>query len=211
MNKFTALLSLFLLQACASSFTQYDYLKKQNIPKPAQHEFPHCYRYGCDKITTVNFTESDWHKIETIFKNQSAAQERSSIAKSIGAFERIVGAKTGTKADIHGTFKASGPYQQDCIDESTNTTIYLSILDQRELLKHHTVRAPETRLPLIHAGTWPHRTALIQEKQSQKLYAVDSWFHDNGVPAEVIPLKQWKKGWTVEENLSLDSALKSHE
>lgn len=39
-----------------------------------------------------------------------------------------------------------------------------------------------------------HNTIII-ETQSQKRYAVDSWFHNNGQPAEIITLEKWKKGW----------------
>lgn len=198
-----------MLQACSSGeFTQYDYLKKHDIPKPSQEEFSQCYRYGCDKIATVKLSSQEWLTIDNHFAQQpdSAEQERENIRQAIGTFEKIVGEKTGTKADIYGTFRASGPYQQDCIDESTNTTIYLSLLEQRGLLNYHTVLAPQSRVPLIHSGRWPHRTAQIQDTQTKIKYAVDSWFHDNGFPAEIVPMALWKKGWKAEENLRQGSA-----
>ncbi len=212
MNKFVLLSSFAILQGCSSSsFTQYDYLQKQGIEKPTPEKFTHCYRYGCDRKTDVTFTPKDWKKISNIFPdiNTTAQQEREQIKQAIGLFEQIVGAKTGTKTDTYGTFRDNGPFQQDCIDESTNTTIYLSILEQRSHLKHHKTLAPESRIPLFHGGRWPHRTAQIEEKKTGMRYAVDSWFHDNGFPAEIIPLTLWKKGWKVEENLRHTSASKS--
>lgn len=85
--------------------------------------------------------------------------------------------------------------QHDCVDESLNTTIYLTLLERKGLLKFHSVGTPTVRLPLIHAGRWPHQTATMIDTQSQIPYAVDSWFHDNGFPAEIIALEKWKKGW----------------
>lgn len=209
MNKRLNLIPLILLQACAiKPYTQYDYLAKQGITKPTQDQFPHCYRYGCDKIAEVTFNKEDWKAIDILFESNSTTpkQERRKISQAIGLFEAIAGGKTGTKSDVYGTFRVTGPYQQDCIDESTNTTIYLSLLEQRGHLKHYSVKPPQSRVPILHAGRWPHRTAIIEENQSKNHYAVDSWFHDNGFPAEVVPLKLWKKGWKAEENFRAGSA-----
>jgi hypothetical protein len=85
--------------------------------------------------------------------------------------------------------------QHDCVDESLNTTIYLTLLEQKGLLRHHNVEDPTVRLPIIHSGRWPHQTAVISEIETSKFYAVDSWFHDNGAKAEIVPLRKWKDGW----------------
>lgn len=126
---------------------------------------------------------------------QSPEAERERIKTAIGLFEQKVGAKTGTSVDIHGTFFKTGKYQLDCVDESTNTTVYLSLLQQKGLIRFHRVEGPSVRLPLIHAGRWPHQTAVITELNTSEFFAVDSWFHDNGAPAEIISLKEWKEGW----------------
>lgn len=209
MNKSMFLAGLILLQGCGSNgFTQYDYLKKQGLNKPTSETFPHCYRYGCDRVTHVSLREKEWNQIDLAFQEpaKTPENEREQIKDVIGKFEQIVGAKTGTEKDTYGTFRDSGPYQQDCIDESTNTTIYLSLLEQRGHLKYHKILPPESRIPLLHGGRWPHRTAQIIEVETNKRYAVDSWFHDNGFPAEVISMPLWKKGWKVEENFRRNSA-----
>ncbi len=41
------------------------------------------------------------------------------------------------------------------------------------------------------------------EVGSGQSYAVDSWFHDNGVPAEIVPLPDWLSGWMPRESLHL--------
>ncbi len=201
-------ISASILNACSNApSSPYSYLKSQNISAPEQNSFKHCYNYGCERIVNVGFSDSDWKNIDALFtpSPKTPEQEREQISQAIGIFEQIVGEKTGTKADKFGTFRHMGRFQHDCIDESTNTTIYLTILDARGLLKFHTPSSPDSRVPILNGGHWPHRTAIIYDKQSQQSYAVDSWFHDNGFPAEVILLSLWKKGWKPEENLSLPS------
>ncbi len=160
-------------------------------------QFEHCYGYGCDRIADVTFTEADWRDIEKTFLPAPAShrQERESIAKAVAIFEQKVGAQTGTDADKRGTFRNMGDGQLDCVDESTNTTIYLMLLQKRGLIKMHNIESPTTRFPIIHSGRWPHQAAVISENRSRAPYVVDSWFHDNGEPPEIVPIKQWKKGW----------------
>jgi len=67
-------------------------------------------------------------------------------------------------------FGASGdPTQEDCVDEATNTTSFLLILQSHGLLKYHTVGIPFSKEALLKATLegdpvkyWPHWTAVIQ-------------------------------------------------
>lgn len=43
---------------------------------------------------------------------------------------------------------------------------------------------------------WPHTTAVISETVSGRRFAVDSWFHDNGQPPEIVALDIWRWGWS---------------
>ena len=59
------------------------------------------------------------------------------------------------------------------MDEATNTTSYLMILQSHGLLKYHTVVVPMTKGDLLKATLqgdpvkyWPHWTAVIQEKST---------------------------------------------
>ena len=195
------------LFACAPSAPLDDYshyLRNKNIAKPHLKRLPHCYHYGCASITTASISEQEWQKIVQLFKPASitAEEERKKIALTIQKFEHFIGAATGTKEDKKGTFKhfldtQTDPlkYQQDCIDESTNTTLYMALLQNHGLLRFHRVTQPQSRQPLISGRGWWHQTATIQEIDSKKRYAVDSWFEDNGHPAHIIPLDLWKKGW----------------
>lgn len=194
-----AIICITSLNACAMNEYAQNSLMRKNIKITSTETFPHCHSYGCDKKTQISFSDQDWRDIGAIFtpSPQTPEQERRAIAHAIGTFEKLAGKKAGTNNDKGGTFRrmmAEGT-QLDCVDESLNTTIYLTLLDRKDLLKFHSVGAPEVRLPLIHAGRWPHQTATIIETQSQTAYATDSWFHDNGFPAEIVTLDQWKTGW----------------
>jgi hypothetical protein len=192
------------LPACASLETPYqDHLSRKGLSAPASERFDHCHGYGCRIVTPVALPAQDWKDIEALFtpRPKDPIQERKILAQAIGVFEQKVGKIAGTQDDHYGTFYKIGHDQHDCVDESTNTTIYLSLLEQKGLMTHHKVRAPDVRIPLInYLGRWPHQTAVITEIASGESFAVDSWFHDNGFPAEIAPLKDWKAGWAPQRH-----------
>lgn len=194
-----ALLCALPLSACSMDKYAQNSLIRKNIQITSTETVPHCHSYGCDKKAQISLGTDDWQKLNAIFTPapKSPEEERHAIARAIGVFETLAGTKAGTNNDKGGTFRrimADGT-QLDCVDESLNSTIYLTLLDRKGLLKFHSVGAPAVRLPLIHAGRWPHQTATMIDKDTQIPYAADSWFHDNGFPAEVIALEKWKKGW----------------
>lgn len=197
-----ALLSVFILGGCMSQdYKSYEnYLNYRHLPRPTVEQFPHCYGYGCPSHYLVELNERNWAEIEKVFKPRpkNAEQERRRIETAIGRFETIVGALTGTDKDVGDTFKKTGDGQLDCVDESTNTSIYLDLLRQKGLLRFHDIEQPQIRLPFSGGGYWIHQTAVIKDKKTDELYAVDSWFDDNGHPAYVVPFEAWKHGWKPE-------------
>ena len=199
MIKFLLLPALLIITSCTASGSTYqDYLKNKHLnPQQTSASFEHCRGYGCKFKDRVSLDEHEWKEIDALFKvkNKNAEIERTAIAQAIALLENNVGQKTGTNKDILGTFKKMGSYQHDCIDESTNTSIYIDLMIKRKLITLHVLKPPTMRLPILNSGRWPHQGALIKEIQSQELYIVDSWFHDNGNNAEIIPLNQWKDGW----------------
>ena len=192
---------LFILNACVTTDKeniQY-YLERKGalFPQNSTQKLSHCHGYGCKFTPTTSLTKAEWNKIKALFNKtaSNAETERIQIKQSIAMFEEIIGSKMQTEHDIYGTFQRLGDKQLDCVDESTNTTSYLILLQQKKLLTYHDVTSPAVRLPLIHGGRWPHQSATIIEKETQITYVVDSWFHDNGFAPEIIPLSTWRQGW----------------
>lgn len=184
------------LAACSNqpaSYHSYFAQKKITAPQDENH-LQQCRGYGCRFKNTVTLDDADWKEINTHFKRKAkdAEAERKQIAEAMGTFERIVGEKTGTKYDLAGTFQSTGNFQLDCADESINTTTYLVILQHAGLLKYHDILQPNARL----WSGWPHQTAVIIENETGEKFAVDSWFHDNGIAAEIVPIELWEDGWS---------------
>ena len=201
MKHFSRLMLCALLSGCTmmpEGRTYAEYLNSLRLPVETSAEFPHCQNYDCETYKLVALSDRDWRRIDRIFKpvSKNAAEEHRRIADAIGMFETIVGPLTGTQSDIKGTFRKTGEGQLDCVDESTNTTIYLSLLRQRGHLQFHDILQPAMRTPFNGGGgRWIHQTAVIQEIKNRQRYVVDSWFHDNGANAEIVPFEDWANGW----------------
>ena len=164
-------------------------------------KLPICSNYGCAEISYVSFNTLQWQKILSYFNSKidSAEAERAVLAQVIAYIEEVVGAQTNTQYDLGGTFniylnlKKAKSEQMDCVDESANTLLYLRILIQNKKINFHEVAGLRSR-----GGLWagyPHTAVLLLDKQSKEKFIIDSWFHENGQPAEIVPFKRWKKGW----------------
>lgn len=142
-----------------------------------------CHAYGCKAQTSFTFTPSDISELfvvmTTVPRDDSPREERRAIANAIGWMERRVAPAAGTATDRAGMdFRGSGDRsQQDCVDEATNTTSYLLVLTRHGLIRHHAVERPFAKDDF---GKWTHWAALIREKQSGELFAVDSSASANG-------------------------------
>ncbi|MBE0627136.1 MAG: hypothetical protein IH606_20240 [Burkholderiales bacterium] len=162
-------------------------------PDPAQ--FNICHGNGCDGLVWVKLGAEQWQRVREVFATpaDTPAGEREQIRTAVALLETTVGAMTGTASDRGGNLAGFGlPGQMDCIDESTNTTTYLRMLQKYGLLRWHQVAERATRWSLL---TWPHTTAVIEERAGLAPWAVDSWFLDNGEPPFVLPLRTWRDGW----------------
>lgn len=193
--------ALLGLSACAAPGGDYDDLMNQRGTVAAGKEsFAICHGHGCRLRSQVGLTDLEWDPVADLFAEPaaSAAIERGRIATAIGLIETEVGRKTGTWEDEGGTLNAvSGNTQLDCVDETTNTSIYLTLLARHGYLKWHKIEGWAGRGALID-GSWPHQTAVILDKESKEPYAVDSWFEHNGRAAHVVPLAAWRDGWKPE-------------
>lgn len=156
----------------------------------AKGKIPVCHGYGCKQFSQVKLQGTGWQAVQRLFspQAQSPQQERQVISKAIALMEQLTGKSTGTwndKAENSGTGE---PGQQDCIDESTNTTAYLKLFEQSGWLKWHQI---EDRVMRSRYFVDIHWTAVIRDNQSQQRYAVDSWFRANGQEPVIIKLENW--------------------
>ncbi len=153
--------------------------------------FVACSNFECSRRDAISLTDAQWREIREIFApaTASAQQERAALRRAIARMEDFVGALNGSSADLGGNEAGAGlPGQMDCIDESTNATTYLKLFREAGLLRRHEVQAR------AHRAKWGfdiHWTAVIRDTAAGQLYAVDSWFLDNGQPPYIQKLEDW--------------------
>jgi hypothetical protein len=164
------------------------------FPQPDNYSI--CLHNTCSEIAFVSLSDVQWKNVENLFypPSQSAEQERQQLQQAIALLETYTGEQTGTFRDRAENNLSTGIQgQMDCIDEATNTTVYLRMLQNAKLMTWHTQSSRVSRG--IWSGEAPHNTATITEKISNQYYAIDSWFNSNGKPPHIVPLDEWKSGW----------------
>ncbi|MCG2578915.1 hypothetical protein LZ012_18125 [Dechloromonas sp. XY25] len=155
-----------------------------------------CHGYGCNFQVAVRYTEGQLGQIRRmLLAATDAATERSVLAVAIGRLYGWAGEQSDIHNDRGGNYaddNVSG--KMDCIDHSTSTTRLLHLLARRGYLRWHRVLETDSR---NFAGIVPvHWSAVIEEKRDDehRRFVIDSWFVDNGQPAVILPLDEWKKG-----------------
>lgn len=204
MIKYLLLIAALFVPNClwADEFGHFGSDSRGIISKPTPDVFSVCFNHSCQTVETHSITRQEWQRFITPLEtpSESAEKERDAVARAIAIMEEIVGLKTGTGQDLGenlpGFFKTG---QMDCIDESTNTTTYLYMLEQAGYLQWHVLLDRSTRFGIF-VGM-PHTTAVIEDNHTHTRYAVDSWFFDNGMPPAIIKLSAWKKGWDPGDTL----------
>lgn len=162
-----------------------------------------CSGYGCQIADHFSLSENEFAQLATILKagETSPAEERAAIAEAVGWFERTARRHLKYQADEKKAYQRNigKRGQMDCVDESLNTTVYLSFMQARGLLKHHRVRGHYAERGLIVDGRYPHKSAVIREKGGRE-WSVDSWYDANGERARIMPLAEWRQ---VRDSFSL--------
>ncbi len=156
-----------------------------------QNQISVCYDYSCNRLSRVELIGPEWDRITKLFggKAQTSQEERQMIAKAIALMELLTGKIVGTSNDKARNSGTGEPGQMDCIDESKNTTAYIRLFENKGWIKWHQV---EDRVQRSHFFFDIHWTAVIKDKQSNQLYAIDSWFRDNGKEPVIMKLQDWK-------------------
>ncbi|MFT5507916.1 MAG: hypothetical protein ACI89J_000985 [Hyphomicrobiaceae bacterium] len=178
--------------------TALEHYSTVEVPEPKGATLHVCSAYGCRTQSKVKFSAAQLDEIRQVMKktaqDDSPGEERRAMAYAIGWLERHVGERIGTKHDRAGMdFLASGdPQQQDCLDEATNTTSYLTLLASHGMLKHHTVAAPFAKENYLRGiSGWTHWTAVLRETSNGQKWAVDSWIQKNGENPAVVEAEKW--------------------
>jgi hypothetical protein len=211
----TVLLTVWLLAACSSQpyaerpikpirlvdsvHERWQQSHRNFIGFPSPQAFSVCHDLSCHSVTELSLDDGEWSQVKHLFspKAEHAENERQQIKQAIALLEQLVGVKAGTAQDKAKNQLSGSRYGQlDCIDEATNTTVYLRMLESASLLQWHRT-APRTSRGLF-IGRAPHNTATIIDTQSAVRYAVDAWYFDNGKPPAIVTLDSWKQGWRPE-------------
>jgi hypothetical protein len=153
---------------------------------------PMQYGGGGQFETEFAFTRERWLEICDLFSPQpeNSHEERERICLAIAVMERTAGEQSPTWMDkpMNGEHGPRERGQQDCIDESTNTTMYLRVLRERGLMRYH------KEVECVWRAPWlldTHRTAVVEDVTDGRRYVIDSWFGHNGDRALTQPLEDW--------------------
>ncbi|PPE79842.1 hypothetical protein C3941_12230 [Kaistia algarum] len=155
----------------------------------------YCHGYGCAMRSPVRLSGGDLATLRRMLASGSGSPsaERAAIGRADQWFERLAGRQTGTSKDgakdVYQLF--TPPSEIDCVDEATNTTTLLNLIQSRGWLRHHKVGSIDRRGFLVD-GRYPHHTATIRDKSSGVVWVVDSWVRANGEPPDIKPLSVWK-------------------
>ena len=153
-----------------------------------------CYNYGCNSRGEVAFSDAQLDELHKLLAGAAdAAAERALVSLAVGRMYAIAGEQTPVWRDKGGNLDDSGESgQMDCIDHSATTTAFLKLLGRRGWLRFHEVLEPLKRARLfVFAEHW---SAQIRETGARQAHVVDSWYVDNGKPAVVVSVDEWRKG-----------------
>jgi len=168
------------------------HFKEYKAAPPRGNTITVCHAHGCQKQEIFTFTAADINDVGTLMdyvrNGDTPEGERRAIAYAIAWMERRVGPATGTAGDQAslGFMNASG--QLDCVDEATNATSYLMVLQSHGLMRHHFVIRPFSKASFF---KWPHFAAMMQERRTGKVYAVDSGVGPNGSNPAITLASEW--------------------
>jgi hypothetical protein len=171
-----------------------DYLARFRVPEPRREEFTICTSFSCESHAEMEFTDQQWAEVRALFEPLpgSAAEERERVAEAVALMETLAGEKAGLAHDQprNDWLEGRPRGQLDCVAEAVNASVYLMLLENRGLLRNHTVAHPARKgwFPV------PHGTAVIRELDTGREWAVDSWYYAHGEEPWIGSLDDWYDG-----------------
>ncbi len=170
---------------------QEHYSKYNKAEYPKGRTVTVCSGHGCTYAESFTFDYKFLGELKSHFNSvKNASEERNVLKKVIALIEQNVGTATGTDKDRAslGVFGAGNRTQLDCVDEATNTTSYLLVLNRLGVIKYHDIKAPNWKGGLF---KWTHYAAVIEDKSTKVLWAIDSGVGDNGKPPLIVEYSKW--------------------
>ena len=155
-----------------------------------------CHGYSCIAQADIRYGEAQLGEVRRLLLTAvDAAEERKLLGDAVGRLYGWAGEQSDIRNDRGGNYADGGiPGKMDCIDHSTSTTRLLRLLEARGDLRWHRVLEPEARNWALVIPA--HYSAVIEQRAAgeRARFVVDSWFVDNGQPAVILPLEEWKEG-----------------
>ena len=166
---------------------------RAETPAAGIDHIPVCMNLSCRDKQIISISREEWDSIANWLRQpvSDAEGERLNIKKAIGWMEVIVGRHTPTHRDVGGDLAdldVEFPGQLDCIDESLNTTTYLTLFEQNDLLKYHKVVDRAYRRAILDQ----HWAGQIEVLDSGERWVIDSWFQNNGYLPYVQKNEEWE-------------------
>lgn len=165
-----------------------------SLSPPTTDALTVCHGFGCQYRVELGLTSADHATLRKLMAagSSSAAKERQAVATAGAWFDKRIAQVAGTAGHVA---RANREYmydkrQFDCIDTSRNTTSLLLLLQQMQLLRHHTVAAPEARGHIFDFKA-PHATAVLVDKETGVKWSVDAWTRAYGQAPEIMTLDRW--------------------
>ena len=153
-----------------------------------------CSGFGCLYKQSLTFSAADMVQIRSAFGSRvtTAGAERRAISKLVAWKELLAQKRLHMRRDTKLSYQRDAGIrgQMDCVDESSNTLVFLKFLDSEKLLKFHKPKRIGAR-GLLFDGRYPHKTAVVTDNKGAK-WAIDSWKKDGGLPPQIVEYAKWR-------------------
>ena len=152
-----------------------------------------CYDFGCRSTSRITLSETEWRSVYSLFSAEDAVSERKKMKLAIAQMETLVGRHSPVHRDLAMNLPVDRaasqlfPGQLDCIDESINTTRFLTLFADQGLIRFHRVLDRAYRRSFL----TQHWAAQIEELESGRRFVIDSWFEGNGQPPILVSSERW--------------------
>jgi len=153
-----------------------------------------CFNFGCHTHARIEYNDEALSKVgRLLVEAADAGAEREALSYAVAWMYFYAGQQSPIWRDRPGNFdeEETADGRMDCIDHSTNTTVFLKLMESRGMLRHHSVLEPVRRGRFLTVH-WAARIAERGNPSGQ--YSVDTWFFEPGRPAAVFPLSDWLRG-----------------